>query len=149
MNMLRTENDHGPDGLWFSLRASLASARDRLAEAATAESVTGSETGVSAPRGAGREGGRDDASPSRILTPEEAVLEAISAHDGGMKQAEIVSALSWSESTVSRKLSALEEREVVTRYQIGREKLVYLAGAEPDSLKSPVARADADQSMRA
>lgn len=83
------------------------------------------------------------------MTPEEQVMEVVSANGGGMKQAEIVSSLEWSESTVSRKLSDLEARDAVNRYQIGREKLVYLPGAEPETLESPFGRADADRSSRA
>lgn len=83
------------------------------------------------------------------MTPEEQVIEIVSANGGGMKQAEIVSSLEWSESTVSRKLSTLEADDAITRYQIGREKLVYLPGSEPETLESPLARFDAEQSSRA
>ena len=83
------------------------------------------------------------------MTPEEQVIEVVSENGGGMKQAEIVSVLDWSESTVSRKLSDLEANEAVTRYQIGREKLVYLPGSEPETLASPFGGVDADQSTRA
>lgn len=85
----------------------------------------------------------------KIMTPEEEVIEVVSANGGGMKQAEIVSSLEWSESTVSRKLSDLESKNAVTRYQIGREKLVYLPGAEPETLDSPFGRADTDRGSRA
>jgi predicted transcriptional regulator len=85
----------------------------------------------------------------RIMTPEEQVIEVVSANGGGMKQAEIVSSLDWSESTVSRKLSDLESKNAVTRYQIGREKIVYLPGAEPETLDSPFGSFDADRGSRA
>lgn len=77
--------------------------------------------------------------PAPILTPEERILEIVSANGGGTRQAEIVSAVEWSESTVSRKLQALESAGDVTRYQIGREKVVYLSGQEPAAVRSPFA----------
>ena len=79
-----------------------------------------------------------------IVTPEERFVRLVSENGGGMKQGEIVSAVEWSESTVSRRLSKLEDDGTITRYQIGREKLVFLPGNEPESLGSPWRDAAAD-----
>lgn len=80
-----------------------------------------------------------DAPEQRILTPSERILELVAEHGGRMKQAEIVSHCSWSESTVSRKLKKLEASGGVIRCRLGREKLVYLPGREPEALQSPFA----------
>ena len=83
--------------------------------------------------------GVDDAATKRILTPEERIVEMLEENGGRMKQAEVVRNVEWSESTVSRKLQRLESTGEVTRYQLGREKLVYLPGEEPAALDSPFA----------
>lgn len=109
------------------------------------------ETGLSDTK---RVGGRRNSPGKRTTTgrlgaedflgPEECIVDAIERRGGAVKQSEIVSAVEWSESTVSRKLSDLESREAVSRYQIGREKLVFLPGHEPAAVESPLALADAD-----
>jgi hypothetical protein len=89
------------------------------------------------------EGARSpEADPGRLLTPEERILELVGEHGGRMRQGEIVSGVAWSESTVSRKLQRLESTGEVTRYQLGREKIVYLPGEEPASFGSPFAGTD-------
>lgn len=87
---------------------------------------------------------RNDGATGQLLVPEERIVDVIERVGGTMKQSEIVDAVDWSESTVSRKLCDLESRGAVSRYQIGREKLVYLPGHEPPTVESPLARADAD-----
>lgn len=81
---------------------------------------------------------------AEFLAPEECIVGAIERAGGSVKQAEIVAAVDWSESTVSRKLSDLESRDAVSRYQIGREKLVFLPGHEPAAVEPTHALADAD-----
>ena len=85
-----------------------------------------------------------DRAADRLLTPEEHILDALERRGGAMKQSAIVDAVDWSESTVSRKLTGLESRSAVSRYQIGREKLVYLPGHEPAVTESALPRAGAD-----
>lgn len=97
-------------------------------------------------RESGRRGTRD---AEEIVTPEERVVRLVGEHGGGMRQADIVTAVEWSESTVSRKLSKLESAGTITRYQIGREKLVFLPGSEPESLGSPFPEAPTDGPTRA
>lgn len=123
--------------VWF---ASTLSDEDAEEETRDARSNTASGDGKEV-HGPGRRIGR----PAReIMTPEERVVQLVSENDGGMKQADIVSAVEWSESTVSRKLSTLEAAGTITRYRIGREKLVFLPGSEPESLGSPFREAPTD-----
>lgn len=154
MNVSRDDGQPGTTGLWPRVRSSLASARNRFLRGRTPADASGNGSGSEDPLATdsreaddGRE--RTVRSAERILTPREQVIEVVTANGGRMKQAEIVSRMDWSESTVSRKLSELEANDAITRYRIGREKLVYLPGAEPEGLKSPLARADAEQPSRA
>lgn len=154
MNASRDDGYSRTSGIWPRVRTSLWRVRDRLlgggGPAESAGDGSGDEGPVAATsRTAGDDVERTVRSTERILTPEERIVEVVSANGGRMKQAEIVATLDWSESTVSRKLSGLEANDAITRYQIGREKLVYLPGAEPESLESPLARADAEQPSRA
>jgi hypothetical protein len=79
-----------------------------------------------------------------LRTPEECIVEAIERTGGATRQSAIVEAVEWSESTVSRKLGDLESRGAVSRYQIGREKLVCLPGHEPTAVESSGVVADGD-----
>jgi uncharacterized membrane protein len=54
-----------------------------------------------------------------------------------MKQADVTEETDWSKSTVSRKLSKMEEKSLITRVQVGRGNLVFLSGYEPETAKSP------------
>lgn len=112
--------------------SSVASA-ERVANEGDATGARGSQPGRPADSGA-----------QEIVTPEERMVRLVDENGGGMRQAEIVTTVEWSESTVSRKLSKLESEGTITRYQIGREKLVFLPGNEPDSLGSPWRDAVAD-----
>lgn len=70
----------------------------------------------------------------QLKPPEERIVEIVSQNGDGIKQRDIVDAIRWSESTVSRKLCELEANGAVVRYQVGREKMVYLPGHEPSVL---------------
>ncbi len=72
-----------------------------------------------------------------MLTDEERIRSLLIQYGGRMKQADITAETSWSKSTVSRKLSKMEENEEITRVQIGRGNLVFLNGSEPEASKSP------------
>jgi hypothetical protein len=72
-----------------------------------------------------------------MLTDEERIRSLLIQYGGRMKQADITTETSWSKSTVSRKLSKMEENEEITRVQIGRGNLVFLNGSEPEASKSP------------
>ncbi|MFH5802265.1 helix-turn-helix transcriptional regulator [Haladaptatus sp. CMAA 1911] len=71
-----------------------------------------------------------------MLTDEERIRSLLIKYGGRMKQADITSETSWSKSTVSRKLSKMEENEEITRVQIGRGNLVFLNGSEPEASKT-------------
>ena len=79
----------------------------------------------------------DERRAERLVPPEEHLLELLEENGGRMKQSDVVGAVEWSESTVSRKLGDLESAGAVTRYRIGRGKLVFLPGAEPECIRSP------------
>ena len=81
-----------------------------------------------------------DPSAEQLVTPKERVLTLLARNGGRMKQGDLVSAVEWSESTVSRKLGGLEAEEAIVRYRIGREKVVFLPGEEPESFRSPLDR---------
>ena len=85
---------------------------------------------------------RKDRDTEQLVTPEERIVEVVEQAGGSTKQSEIVATVRWSESTVSRKLSDLEEREALSRFQVGREKFVYLPGNEPAAARSPLPAAD-------
>ncbi|QCS41876.1 MarR family transcriptional regulator [Natrinema versiforme] len=68
------------------------------------------------------------------LTPAEYVRAVLVEHGGRIKQQRFIDRYGWSRATLSRLLSDLEGRDVVERYRIGREKIVCLPAAVPDSV---------------
>ncbi|WP_433630495.1 helix-turn-helix transcriptional regulator [Halomicrococcus sp. NG-SE-24] len=72
-----------------------------------------------------------------MLTDEEQIRSLLIQYGGRMKQADITAETSWSKSTVSRKLSKMEDDDEITRIQVGRGNLVFLNGSEPEASKSP------------
>lgn len=72
-------------------------------------------------------GGDEELVPEGI-----AIVRLLEDHGGVMWQGEITSEMDWSASTVSRRLSLLEEEERINRYRVGRRKLVCLPGHEPE-----------------
>lgn len=75
-----------------------------------------------------------------LLTDEDRIQELLTKFGGRMKQVDVTEETDWSKSTVSRKLSKMEEKELITRVQVGRENLVFLSGYEPETAKSPFER---------
>lgn len=75
--------------------------------------------------------------PTRsVELPDEArVIELLESTDGVSWQQEIMSSLEWSPSKTSRRLSDLEKSEQISRYQIGRQKIVCLPDREPAYLQ--------------
>ena len=65
------------------------------------------------------------------IRDEERIRRLLSAHDGRLKQSQIVEATEWSKSKVSRLLSSMEDDAEITRVRLGRENLVCLRGHEP------------------
>jgi len=68
------------------------------------------------------------------IRDEERVRRLLSAHDGRLKQSQIVEATEWSKSKVSRLLSTMEDDDRITRIRLGRENLVCLRGHEPPDI---------------
>lgn len=58
------------------------------------------------------------------LTPNEQFLELLAEHGGRMRQADMVAEMDFSKSTVSRRLSALEQDGQIKRIEAGRSKIV-------------------------
>ncbi|MBV0925480.1 MarR family transcriptional regulator [Halomicroarcula limicola] len=79
-----------------------------------------------------------------MMTDEDLICQLLTKYGGRMKQTDVTEETTWSKSTVSRKLSAMEEKGVITRVQVGRGNLVFLAGYEPESAKSPFLQEKSD-----
>lgn len=76
-----------------------------------------------------------DASDSSLLTPEEQVEDLLRGANEYIWQSEIVAETEWSTAKTSRILSEMEEDGQITRYRIGRRKIVCLPDQEPDCLR--------------
>ncbi len=75
------------------------------------------------------------ADPGR-LADEECILRMLAAEDGRMRQSEIVAASDWSKAKVSRLLSRMAADEDVVKVRIGRENLICLEHATPESVET-------------
>lgn len=71
-----------------------------------------------------------------VRTDEELVYRILEENDGLIYQADFSEVTSWSRSKVSRVLSDMEAEGLLSRYRLGREKIVCLPGHEPDLLSS-------------
>lgn len=60
------------------------------------------------------------------LTPEEYLLQKLRAEGGEIRQQDLCDWTDWSESSVSRQLTEMEEEGLIVRLRIGREKIVRL-----------------------
>nr|WP_228371034.1 MULTISPECIES: MarR family transcriptional regulator [unclassified Natrinema] len=69
------------------------------------------------------------------LTPEEYVRAVLIEHGGRIKQRRFAERYGWAHATLSRLLSELEERDVIDRYRLGREKVVCLPDAIPEAAR--------------
>lgn len=90
----------------------------------------------------GRDGGRDTSATALVdpddgptsrgeviergYSPAEYVRAVVVVHDGTVKQRQFADEYGWSAATISRLLSDLEDRGVIERYRLGREKIVCL-----------------------
>lgn len=88
-------------------------------------------------------GGDERGSSTETQSPRDAILAALADNGGRLDQRAIPDAADLSQSTVSRQLIAMEERGTVTRYEIGRRKVVFVPGEEPEAFQSPL---DGDES---
>ncbi|WP_132060725.1 helix-turn-helix transcriptional regulator [Halorussus amylolyticus] len=102
------------------------------------ESATGNGTGAERDGSAATgDSGVGDLPDGAMLTDEDRIRELLSQYGGRMKQVDVTEETDWSKSTVSRKLSKMEEKGLITRVQVGRGNLVFLSGYEPETTKSP------------
>lgn len=67
------------------------------------------------------------------LTKEEEICRLLREHGGRMKQSALVDRTEWSQATVSRLISKLEDDGVVTKLRSGRENIVELRGEATDA----------------
>lgn len=104
--------------------------------ASTGRTETDSGQTAEADQSDGIQGLPEDA----MLTDEDRIREMLTRYGGRMKQADVTEETDWSKSTVSRKLSKMEEKGLITRVQVGRGNLVFLSGYEPETTKSPFER---------
>lgn len=80
--------------------------------------------------------GRGDRPEDQYLPDDERVIRFLDESDGYTWQGEIVSGLEWSAVKTSRTLSEMEEKGRITRYRIGRRKVVCLPHRVPEQLHS-------------
>lgn len=66
-----------------------------------------------------------------VQSDEQLVVRILRKNDGLIYQGEFADATGWSASKVSRVLSAMEDEGQLTRFRLGREKVVCLPGHEP------------------
>lgn len=79
----------------------------------------------------------DDCTPAEIfaetgILPEDYIYRLVEDADGRLDQQQIVNRTGWSEATVSRRLSAMEENGDITRFKVGRKNVVCLPEAVPE-----------------
>ncbi len=65
-------------------------------------------------------------------TPQEYVVEVLSAHNGELRQQEIIIETGWSRSSVSRLLCKMETEGIVVRVRLGAGNVVYLPETVPE-----------------
>lgn len=97
---------------------------DRPASAPTETGLAGSTTPATAAVGT-------DADEGPPLTKEEEICRLLREHAGRMKQSQLVEKTDWSQATVSRLLTRLEQEGTVTKLRAGRENIVELR--DPDA----------------
>lgn len=71
------------------------------------------------------------------LLPHEYVLEALGDADGELLQQTVVHMADWSDSYVSSLLGKMEAAGQISRVRFGREKVVYLPEAAPETGLDP------------
>lgn len=69
---------------------------------------------------------KNDVPDETGLTPQEYIRRGLRRHDGQLRQQAICELTGWSQATVSRTLTQMEEEEQISRVSVGREKIVCL-----------------------
>lgn len=80
-----------------------------------------------------------------FITRDEQIIRSLAEGGGYAWQGEIATTLGWSKATTSRTLSGLEDAQRITRYQIGRQKVVCLPDREPECLRGDRKRTSAEE----
>ena len=75
-------------------------------------------------------------SESVVQSDEQRTIDLLRESGGRLPQREITERTEWSKSKVSRLLSKMEEEDMVTKINMGRENLIALPGYEPEGAKS-------------
>ncbi len=78
-----------------------------------------------------------DPVPPRILSDEDRVLQLLREENGRLPQNEITEKTDWSKSKVSRLLSKMEDGGEIEKINVGRQNIIALETAVPDSARSP------------
>ena len=60
----------------------------------------------------------------RFLTDQQRIIRLLSENEGKMWQRGLIKGTGWSPSKMSRRLSEMEDKGLIVRKQIGREKLI-------------------------
>ncbi len=74
---------------------------------------------------------------NEVVTDADRVLDLLRENGGRLPQGEIIERTGWSKSKVSRLLSKMEDKQQVSKINIGRKNIVILYGQEPGSTGSP------------
>lgn len=75
-------------------------------------------------------------SESTVQSDEQRTIDLLRENGGRLPQREITERTEWSKSKVSRLLSKMEEEDMITKINMGRENLIALPGYEPEGAKS-------------
>ncbi|WP_435159767.1 DUF7343 domain-containing protein [Haladaptatus sp. DFWS20] len=73
---------------------------------------------------------------NEVVTDADRVLELLRENGGRLPQGEIIQKTGWSKSKVSRLLSKMEDKQQVSKINIGRKNIVILYGQEPGNMGS-------------
>jgi len=71
------------------------------------------------------------------VTDEDRILEILEENGGRVRQQAIVQRTDWSKSKVSRRLSKMEDDDLISKISVGRENLVTFHDEEPEAAKAP------------
>lgn len=78
------------------------------------------------------------------LPPEKYVRRGLASHGGRLRQQEVCALTGWSEASVSRTLTEMEEAGQITRIRVGRENIVCLPHAVPGRASPAYSRGETD-----
>jgi len=83
-----------------------------------------------------RDGASQPAQPEPV-TDEDRILQILEENGGRVRQQAIVQRTDWSKSKVSRRLSKMEDDDLISKISVGRENLVTFHDEEPEAAKAP------------